>query len=497
MNDAVGGMGGHPQARTPNIDKLMSRGTRFTNGQVNVPICGPSRASCLSGIAPWTSGYFGYNFCRDPWWNNPILGESRTFMEHLGTNGYEVYGTGKIFHNHQENMEVWTHGHGHEVDWGPWSWDGQKPGTSWGSCVSHHSLPPHWDAELLIASLDDLPNIPPDPETGAPGYKGWRHGDGRPFKYNGPDDRDLMNDELNAQWAAEVLAQSHADPFLLCVGIGRPHAPLVAPKEYFDMFPLEDIQLAECLPGDLDDCAQYFRDGRNFTGGWGFRKYRCYLDSGGEAMLKRWVQAYFACITYADAQIGKVLDALAASEHADDTVVFFTSDNGYHMGEKEYLFKDSPWEESNRVPYVWAGPGVAEGQECRVPVSLLDVFPTLCDLADVEPNPNEGSNGLPLEGNSIVPLLTSPDGSDWTGPRHALSAVASDTPLDAGTPGDPEDQFYSLRTETHRFILCPNGETELYDHRSDPMEWHNLAGKPEHDGLKDELTAIIREAIRT
>jgi arylsulfatase A-like enzyme len=121
LNDAIAGLGGHPQAQTPNLDRLCERGVRFTNGQVNVPICGPSRASFLSGLSPWTTGYFGYNFTRDPWWNNPTLGQQPTFMEHAGANGYGVYGTGKIFHNGQEKQSVWNREHGHKVDWGPWT----------------------------------------------------------------------------------------------------------------------------------------------------------------------------------------------------------------------------------------------------------------------------------------------------------------------------------------------------------------------------------------
>jgi len=202
LNDAIAGTGGHPQAQTPHLDRLMRRGVRFSNAATNAPICGPSRASFVSGIAPWTSGYHGYNFLRDPWWNNPVLGKSLTMMEHFGRHGYKVFGTGKIFHNYQEKNEVWKDGLGHIVDWGPWTWDGQKEGRGWQACAGHQSLPPHWGPKMMFASLADIPEIPADPETGAPGHRGWRNGDNTPFRYVSEDDRDLMNDELNARYAA-------------------------------------------------------------------------------------------------------------------------------------------------------------------------------------------------------------------------------------------------------------------------------------------------------
>ncbi len=118
LNDAVAGLGGHPQAQTPNLDTLCEEGVRFLNCQSSVPLCGPSRASFLSGLAPWTTGYYGHN---DHWEGNALLAVQPTFMEHAGNHGYGVYGTGKIFHNGQNKMSVWNRGYGHHVDWGPWS----------------------------------------------------------------------------------------------------------------------------------------------------------------------------------------------------------------------------------------------------------------------------------------------------------------------------------------------------------------------------------------
>jgi len=493
LNDAVAGMGGHPQARTPNIERLMRRGVRFTHAQTNVPICGPSRASFLTGVAPWTSGFCGYTMGRTPWFDNPLLKDCRTFMEHFGDHGYAVYGTGKVFHNGEEKNEVWRDGHGYDVDWGPWTWDGRKPGRGWGACCYHPSCPKDWGPEMLFAPLSDVPDIPPDLQSGAPGYRGWRYGDNTPFRYVSEEDRDPMPDELNARWAADILQAEHDRPFMLCVGIGRPHTPLVAPKDYFDLFPLETLELAEAREGDLDDCAQIIREGGLSDRGWGLLKYQRVIDAGGEHMLKRWTQAYLACVAFADAQIGVILDALDAGGAADNTLVVLTSDNGYHMGQKQWLFKYSPWEEANRVPLVYAGPGVATDRDCDVPVSLLDLYPTFVACCGLPDEPNARSNGQRLEGHSLAPLLADPARGDWTGPPAAISLVSGKPAQDRNHTFRIEDEHLSVRTRTHRYILYCNGEEELYDHREDPCEWHNVAGRPE----QAQARAALRELIRT
>ncbi len=491
LNDAVSGMGGHPQARTPNIERLMRRGVRFTNAQTNVPICGPSRASFLSGIAPWTSGHCGYTMSRTPWWENAILRDCRTFMEHFGDHGYGVYGTGKIFHNGEEKNEVWRDGHGYDVDWGPWTWDGLKGGRGWQACCHHPNCPASWGPEMLFAPLSDVPDLPPNPATGVPGYRGWRYGDNRPFRYVSEDDRDPMPDEMNARWAADVLQKPFDRPRLLCVGIGKPHTPLVAPKKYFDLFPLETIQLAETLEDDLADCAKIIRDGGLSDKGWGLKKYQQVLDVGGEHMLKRWTQAYLACVAFADAQIGTILDALESSPAADNTLVILTSDNGYHMGEKQWLFKYSPWEEANRVPLVIAGAGLARGVECDRPVSLLDLYPTMVDCCSLPRDPNRNTSGRPLEGCSLRPLLEQPDRADWAGAMAAISMVSGPAAQDREHAYRVADEHFSVRSRTHRYILYTDGEEELYDHRTDGHEWHNLAGRSEQADVQRSLRAFL------
>ncbi len=487
LNDSVARMGGHPQARTPAIDRLMARGVRFTNAQTNCPICGPSRASFMTGIAPWTSEHFGQAmFSRVPWWDNPILGPCVTIPEHFRNHGYAVAGTGKVFHHGEEKWEAFTDRegvlqYGEKWDFGPYPWDGhEKTRRDWNGCP-HQDLP-WWNPlnpDYLFAPLSHVPSIAADPAKGIPGHTGWiRHGD--PFRWEGRNDRDLLTDERSAAYAADFLRRHDgAAPFFLAVGFMRPHTPLVAPDEFFDLFPLDKLELAVSLPGDLDDCASVFR--REIpdicTGSLGRRHYQEMMACGGEELLRRWTQAYLACVAFADAQLGKVLDALEASPHADNTIVVMCSDNGYHMGEKEQLFKNTVWEESNRVPLVVAGPGMARGAECGRPVSLLDLYPTFCDLAGLPASPHPH---VPLDGHSLVPLLADPAGA-WSGPDVAVSALSSDyqCACDALGRAPRKRQHYSIRSRRYRYILCNNGEEELYDHDADPYEWHNLlTGKP-------------------
>jgi arylsulfatase A-like enzyme len=410
-------------------------------------------------------------------------------MEHAGRHGYGVYGTGKIFHNGHERQSVWNRAFGHMVDWGPWTWDGKQEGNLWAASAGHPDMPFHSrNPDTMISCLDRVPCIPANAETGAPGYHGWLNWDHSPFRYESRDDRDLMNDELNAQWAAEVLSRSHADePFMLCLGIGRPHSPLIAPQEYFDLFPLEDIQLSpQILAQDVDDCAKVMRDGDTTTTSWGFKKYRLFHENGGDESLRRWTQAYLACVAFADACIGRALDALWNSPHADHTYVVLTSDNGYHMGEKDFLFKNSLWERSARVPLLVSGPGCARGMMCEQPVSLLDLYPSINEwlsLPDVDASP--------LEGHSIASLCRDPAAGCWTGPAVAITVVGSNTPASAAAPGRAEDQHFSVRSRTHRYLRYSNGEEELYNHTEDPYEWHNLAAVPAMAAIKNEL----REAL--
>lgn len=480
LNDVV--MGGHPQVISPNIDKLMQMGTNFTNAHTNAPLCAPSRASMVTGLMPHTSGYFGG--VQYDWRENPKLADAITFMEYFSANGYKVMGTGKIFHHRHPDTTVWinqdgSYLHGHNFSFGPFPWDGKNDkANGWG--IKHPDFP-SLHTDVLCTSLANVPVIAPDPEQNIPGHAGWRlYYD--EFKYNHENDRDLMPDELNAKWAVDQLQQDHDKPFLMCVGFNRPHAPLIAPQKYFDMFPLEDIQLAEAWPNDTADCADILVDSADYgTGAHGYFNYNTINDFDPEG-LKKWTQAYLACVAFVDDQIGKILTALENSKYAENTIIVFSSDHGYHMGQKKWLFKNTLWGKATRVPYVWAGPGIQAGATSDVPVSLVDIYPSLVDLCNLSGDPNVNPNQLALDGESLRPLLESADGK--LNRDYAVSYVSSGTHKEPkGIIGNYRDHHAAIISDTYRYIRCYNGEEELYNFRKDPMERVNLVFNDENHSV--------------
>ena len=489
LNDAVEGMGGHPQAKTPNIDRLVKRGVRFTNASCNGTVCAPSRTSFLSGQYPTTTGLFENQQALSP---PRVVRESVPIPAHFAAHGYDAMGTGKVIHGPTWASEkVWGRAgggpaRGPMMGFGPRPWDGGSNARRRPESGHHPSMPPALvNYHDCFAPLSDVPELPPDPGKGIPGYRGWVLNDnGRPFRYVSEDDRDRMPDEASAAWAVERLKERHARPFFLAVGFYRPHTPLFAPKKYFDLFPPDEIELPPHLDGDLTDCAAPLS-----KPDWGVDRFRDVVDSGGVPLWKRWIQAYLACVAFADAQAGAVLDALDESAYAGNTIVILTSDHGYHMGEKERLSKGTRWEETARVPLVIVAPGITPaGAACDQPVSLVDLYPTLIDLCGLPKEPNAAHGGPPLQGHSLRPLLEDPAAGKWEGPPVALTAQH-------GPVGGPH---LSVRSKRYRYIRCANGEEELYDHAADPQEYRNLAGDPEHQQIKKKLhaqmTALLEKA---
>jgi arylsulfatase A-like enzyme len=244
------------------------------------------------------------------------------------------------------------------------------------------------------------------------------------------------------------------------------------------------LSLTPIKKNDADDCSKILVKDHDISQPWGWKKYAVVEKNGGHEQLLKWTQAYLACVALMDDQVGKVLDALEHHPQKDNTYIIFTSDHGYHMGEKDYLFKFSPWEESAKVPLLVAGPGIPAGEQCSKPVSLLDVFPTLTDLANL-PQPTWSRGETYFDGHSFKPLLSSPQNGTWTGPDFTITAIASKVDVKTNQRANPEDQHFSIRTERYRYIRCRNGEEELYDHAQDPHEWDNLSQKP-------EMTTVLR-----
>jgi iduronate 2-sulfatase len=475
LNDYVTGMSGHPQARTPHIAKLAQSGVAFKRAYSNNPICAPSRSSFLTGIYPHTSK----NLFWDKWFENPVLKNSKTIMQHFRDNGYHVAGSGKLMHHHRPSE--WSE-FKHKADYGPFVYDGKER-------VAHPSVPqPFQSIGHVDGSFAPLSDPPYGPD--AEGNKGWIYGTwGKVQKYNyvDEDNRDPTPDERNANWAAnrinEFAKQKDGKPFFLGVGFIRPHTPLHVPKRFFDMFPLDSVKVPVIKPNDAEDC--HYAD--VYDGSVkGLKYFRLLkesypdIDSG----LKAFTQAYLASVAAVDECIGRVVEAVNNSPFKDNTIIVVTSDHGWNMGEKDYLFKNSLWEESARVPLVIRAPGVAQpGGFAEHPVSLIDIYPTLVDLCGLEGDTRKNNKGAKLDGHSLRPFLKYPKSEKWDGPNAALTMIYAGNK----TGNDPARQHWSVRTKKWRYILYNNGSDELYDHDADPYEWNNLSGDSRYSKIKANL----------
>lgn len=501
-----------PQARTPNIDRLRKESVDFSNANCAVPLCGPSRACLLTGLNASTTGWYGWG--QNPsamkgwgeWSERPVIRDCTVLPRHFAKNGYEVFGTGKVGHGRDKDDWMFTNADG-VVHWGvkpvsqgPWPSDGidqamlKRNGQEWlrSAHVPEYMPKPMQEVGRWFAPLSHVPDIPPDPQEGTSGYKGWVDW-GKPFRYVNDGDRDLMTDEKSAGYAVEVLGQKHDRPFMMMVGFCKPHEPLVAPQKYFDLFRDVKIELPSYRADDLDDCAKPLR-----AGSQGMQVFRA-VRASGEGFWQEYIRAYLACTAFMDDQVGRVLDALAASPYAKDTIVVFIGDNGYHLGEKSTIDKMTLWKESTRVPLMIHVPGMKAGDEtCSHPVGLVDLYPTLIDLCGLPSNPHS-KNGLPLDGHSLLPFLENPANGKWNGPDVALTAWMG-KPLpeqrkDCMIQAAVKDQHFAVSSERYRYILASDGEEELYDHESDPNEWTNRASDPELARVKAGLRATLEKLL--
>jgi iduronate 2-sulfatase len=477
LNDYVTGMRGHPQAKTPCLEKLARSGVAFKRAYSNNPVCAPSRASFLTGIYPHVSR----NFSFDKWYENPVLKKAMTLMECFRENDYHVAGTGKLMHHHY--AKTWDEFY-KKADYGPFVYDGKER-------VAHPSVPePFRSIGPVDGSFAPLSDVPFNGE----GSKGWIYGTwGKTRKLNYTDarKRDPTPDEINATWAVkkikELARKPAGKPFFLGIGFIRPHTPLHVPKRFFDMFPLETVKIPVIKQNDNEDCHYLDVFDMNQKGPKYFQLLKqSYpkLDDG----LKAYTQAYLACVAAVDECIGQVVDAVDKSHFKHDTIIVVTSDHGYNMGEKDYLFKNSLWEESARVPLVIRAPGVAvPGGVAEHPVSLIDIYPTLVDLCELDVEKREKKKVPKLDGHSLRPFLRDPKNGRWNGPDAALTMVFSG----GQHKNNPAMQHWSVRTKRWRYILYNNGAEELYDHDNDRYEWTNLAKKDEHAEIKKKLKAKL------
>ena len=275
-----------------------------------------------------------------------------------------------------------------------------------------------------------------------------------------------MADVQLAQDAAAALGEDFDKPFFMSVGFFRPHVPLFVPPKWFDLYDAESLTLPRILKSDLNDVP------KNFLGINNYAVAPTHAEVTEHGKQRSLTQAYLASISFVDHCVGTVLDALKSSSHAGDTLIVLWSDHGFHLGEKQHWAKRTLWEESTRVPLVFSGPGIRPGKPCLEPASLLDLYPTLVELCDLPKNPR-------LEGLSLVPQLNDPKAAR---DRPAITSAYFGN--------------HSVRSRDWRLISYEDGAKELYDHRTDSDEFHNLAKDPAHQDVIKELSRWLpRKAI--
>ena len=406
LNDWIGCLGGHPQAKTPNIDRLASMGMVFSNAHCQSPVCNPSRASLMTSLYPSTTGIYFLNPGPEA---SEVARRQKMMPQRFAEEGYYVTGAGKLFHNGGQQNEKNVPNYGGKIGgFGP---------------MPEQKLSPY------------------------PGHPLWDWG---VF----PNQDSLMPDHKIADWAVRKLMEKHDSALWMGIGFYRPHVPQYAPQKWFDLYPLDSIQLPEVIDQDLEDISSY---GHDITRLEHVSPTHDWVVQSGE--WSAMVQSYLACVSFVDHQVGKVLDAWEQSPYAEDGYVVLWSDHGFHIGEKERHAKRSLWEDGTRVPLIIAGPGIAKSATCQKPVELLDIYPTLIDLAKL-------SADSTLEGQSLVPLLQDPS-SDW--PYFARTSFG---------PGN-----YGIKSEQFRFIQYVDGSEEFYDHLTDPHEWNNLIEDPSYQQI--------------
>ncbi len=431
MNNDLGCFG-HPLVKSPSIDRLAARGVRFERAYCQYPLCSPSRSSLLTGLRPDHTRVFDlqYHFRQD-------LPDAVTLPQMFLRQGYYVARVGKMYH-YGNPGDIGTNGLDDRVSWQERFNPAGRDKTTLETDIMNFT--PKRGLGSAMAFLAD--------KTG----QDEEHTDGK------------VTDQ-----AIRLLEEHKDKPFFIAAGFYKPHCPWVTPKKYFDLYSLDSISLPQITPqtpGNYPPPALFSTRPWPYFGVTPEQAREC----------KR---AYYAAISFVDAQIGRLLDAVDRLGLRENTIIVFWSDHGYHLGEHGLWFKQSCFEESTRVPLIISVPGQkTAGRGTTRPVELVDLYPTLAELAGLTPPPH-------LEGNSLCPLLADPQAA-WTHPAYTQVQRGAD-------PG------HSVRTERWRYTEWAAGARgqELYDHDADPRELHNLAGDPQYAAVVAQMKALLKQVHPT
>ena len=421
LNTALSGFG-HPQCKTPELDKLASRGIRFENMHCQYPVCGASRASLMSGLYPYTNGTLG-----NAGTLRGNMPDVVTMSQMFRNNGYQVGRVSKIYHM------------------------GIPPEIISGTATRDD--PHSWDEAVNIKA----------PEQHAPGVSThWSPKDKGSQTFEGVEAEggDLVHaDGMAANHAIDFLKRNKDKPFFLACGFVRPHVPLVAPAKYFDLYERDAMEAPVVPEDDLEDVPQIIRNYKRNSTTYGVTP----------ELHKGLLEAYYASISYMDAQVGRVLDVLEELGLDENTIVVFTSDHGYMLGHHHKFQKQHLFEESTRVPFIVSVPWIKKqhGKATKHITELIDLYPTLADLSGLKAPKN-------LHGESLALLLKNPSSAGW---RKDLAFTIS------------RNGGESIRTHDWRYTHWGYGEKgqELYDLKKDPGEFTNLVGDPKYSASMKKL----------
>jgi len=424
LNNWIGPIDNFSNVKTPNFDRLAKMGVTFTNAHVQAPLCGPSRASIMTGLRPSTTGIYGMtpdNEIRRV--GNPATKDITFLPEYFQQNGYHTMGIGKLFHVHAPDS-LFNESGGRVKGFGPYPkerfvWDGRGKGIN--------------------------------------GIHGRTNTDWGAF----PEQDSLMPDHASANWAIERLHRNYDKPFFLGLGFLRVHVPLYVPQKWFDLYPLEAIETPPYKADDLNDIPPVGMQINDLP----MMPSTEWAKENGE--WKKIVQAYLACISYVDFELGRVLDAIENSEHADNTVIVLWSDHGYRLGEKGTFAKHALWETATKAPLMFAGPNLPKGKKIDAPVEMLSIYPTLLELS-----------GLPAykrnEGESLVDMMQNDQGIDEA---KAITTFGMNN--------------HAIKKDGFRYIQYEDKTEEFYDHNKDPNEWTNQANNPIYASKIAELKKLL------
>ena len=454
LNDWIGCLGGHPQALTPNLDEIASRGVLFTNAHCAAPACNPSRAAVFSGMMPHHSGVWGNKSASI----GKLMPDATLLPVAFRKAGYRTWGTGKMLHSSKSGP--FEDYYSVEQRWSPLSSKMVKYSKK--SLPSKSTDNPRHVVEhggkTYVLPLNRMPSDR-KPHTNDGESHDWGSWD--------VPDSDFGDTQIT-DWAIDKINEEGDQPFFLGVGYYRPHIPLWAPARFFERFQGNPGKLPPFKNDDLDDLGEAGKR-------WAVEP----ITAGSHETTVRFgewrsaVEAYLACVTYVDHEVGRLLEALDESGHSDHTIIVLWSDHGWHLGEKQHWGKWTGWERSTRIPLMVApakmmADDFAEpGSKCNEPVGLIDLFPTLTDLCDVR-----APGGL--DGESLVPLLKNP----WQDSGRLLFTLFD--------PGN-----ISVRDSRWRYIRYADQSEELYDLKNDPNEWDNLSESSEYFSVREKMRASV------